>query len=179
MSSPPIDDLIPDLSAGREAAFVALYDALAGPLHRTAWTLTGSAAEAEDLVQETMVALVRARTSLTGVRNLRAYLFATLRHAAAARAERRATERRALARVPARETGPEPPRSAQAAIDSDRLARAVAALPSEQREVLALKLDGGLTFAEVGSTLGISPNTAASRYQYALNQLRELLPEGE
>jgi hypothetical protein len=38
--------------------------------------------------------------------------------------------------------------------------------------VLALKIDGGLSFAEIGMALGVSPNTAASRYRYALERLR-------
>ena len=48
-------------------------------------------------------------------------------------------------------------------------------LPEEQREVLALKIWGGLTFDEVASQLGLSPNTAASRYRYALEALRSEL----
>jgi RNA polymerase sigma-70 factor (ECF subfamily) len=56
-----------------------------------------------------------------------------------------------------------------------RLQRAVLALPDEQRELIALKLDGGLTFAEIASVLAISPNTAASRYRYALEKLRTSL----
>jgi len=49
------------------------------------------------------------------------------------------------------------------------------ALPGEQREVLVLKIWGGLTFEEIGRTLEISPNTAASRYRYGLTQLKTLL----
>ena len=52
---------------------------------------------------------------------------------------------------------------------------AMRALPDNQREVLVLKMWSGFTFEEIGQCLGISPNTASSRYRYALNQLRELL----
>ena len=47
-------------------------------------------------------------------------------------------------------------------------------LPAEQREVVTLKIWGGLTFAEIGEMLGIPANTAASRYRYALEELRKL-----
>ncbi|OPX21729.1 MAG: hypothetical protein B1H04_06155 [Planctomycetales bacterium 4484_123] len=40
---------------------------------------------------------------------------------------------------------------------------------------ISLKIDGQLTFAQIGEVLGISPNTAASRYRYALEKLRRLL----
>ena len=53
----------------------------------------------------------------------------------------------------------------------ERLERALAALPTDRREVIALKIDGGLTFREIAAVLGISPNTAASRYRYALAEL--------
>lgn len=52
-------------------------------------------------------------------------------------------------------------------------------VPRDQRQVLVLHLWGGLTFDEVASVLDISPNTAASRYRYALQKLRAALqPEG-
>ncbi len=47
-------------------------------------------------------------------------------------------------------------------------------LPETQREVLTLKLWADLTFAEIGETLGIPANTAASRYRYGLEELRKL-----
>ncbi len=52
------------------------------------------------------------------------------------------------------------------------LESAVRRLPLHQQEVLVLKIWGGLTFAEIAETLGISANTAASRYRYALDHLR-------
>ena len=52
---------------------------------------------------------------------------------------------------------------------------ALARLPEDQREVLALKTEGELTFEEIGLVLGIPANTAASRYRYALEKLRAAL----
>lgn len=51
----------------------------------------------------------------------------------------------------------------------------VEALPEKLREVLSLKIWGGLTFAEIGKVVEISHNTAASRYRYALEQLQKRL----
>ena len=56
---------------------------------------------------------------------------------------------------------------------------ALAGIPGDQREVAVLKVYGQLTFREIGETLGISINTAQSRYRYALAALRKrLTPEG-
>jgi RNA polymerase sigma-70 factor (ECF subfamily) len=64
--------------------------------------------------------------------------------------------------------------------DSQRaLARAVDRLPRDQREVLVMKIWNELTFAEIGETLGISQNTAASRYRYALANLKKDLQPGD
>jgi RNA polymerase sigma-70 factor (ECF subfamily) len=51
---------------------------------------------------------------------------------------------------------------------------AMAELPQDQREVITLKVWGGMTFAEIGETLGIPANTAASRFRYGLAELRKL-----
>lgn len=48
-------------------------------------------------------------------------------------------------------------------------------LGEEQRQVLILHLWGGLSFAEVANLLELPANTAASRYRYALEKLRELM----
>ena len=48
-------------------------------------------------------------------------------------------------------------------------------LPQEQRAVLHLKLWENLTFAQIAEALDISPHTAASRYRYALDKLRDVL----
>ncbi len=51
------------------------------------------------------------------------------------------------------------------------LRTAVQNLSDKLREVIVMKTWGGLTFAQISETLAISPNTAASRYRYALEQL--------
>lgn len=48
-------------------------------------------------------------------------------------------------------------------------------LPEDQREVVTLKLWGGLTFAEIASTMGESINTVSGRYRYALQALQKRL----
>jgi RNA polymerase sigma-70 factor (ECF subfamily) len=164
------------LATGDQEAFAALYDRLALRLLRTAVTLTGSTPEAEDVVQDLFVDLARGRARLAEVADLEAYVFTMLRHSLSRRRRRAAVGRRALEMLTAarHHTGrliQEPP-----AVADDGLARAVAALPQPQREVLALRFDGGLTFAEIAAIVGASINTVASRYRYALEKLRAVLP---
>jgi len=57
------------------------------------------------------------------------------------------------------------------------LLRAVERLPNQQKEVVTLKIWGELTFDEIARTLDESLNTVASRYRYALEKLRDWVPE--
>ena len=55
---------------------------------------------------------------------------------------------------------------------------ALSKVPEKFREVITLKIWGDLTFDQIGKTIGISPNTAASRYRYGMEAMRRSL-EGE
>ncbi len=50
--------------------------------------------------------------------------------------------------------------------------RALAELPPDQREVIVLKIWHQYTFEEIAPLLEVSPNTAAGRYRYGLQKLR-------
>jgi RNA polymerase sigma-70 factor (ECF subfamily) len=150
MDEPKADPLLRALAAGQEAAFAALYDRFGARLFRAAVGMLGSREEAEDAVQDVFVALVRARSGLAAVRDLAGYLFAALRRAAADRSARRKAERRAAREAPAA------PAAACERASNPRLERALAALPEEQREVLALKFDGGLALPLVSLDSGMS-----------------------
>jgi len=150
-------------------ALALLYDQFAPSLFRAAYGLLGTVADAEDVVHDVFLALARGRAGLPDIVDARAYLFVALRRAVARWALRRPI-------------GPLPddvPDRRRPTERDDRLEQALARLPTEQREVIVLKIDGDLTFAELATVLGISPNTAASRYRYAMEKLRADLERGE
>ncbi len=55
--------------------------------------------------------------------------------------------------------------------------RHLAELPAEQREVIVLKIWHEYTFEEIGQLLDLSPHTAAGRYRYGLQKLKNRLDE--
>jgi RNA polymerase sigma factor (sigma-70 family) len=55
------------------------------------------------------------------------------------------------------------------------LSSALAQLPYEQREVIALHMHGQMRFGAIAKSLGISVNTAKGRYRYGINKLRSIL----
>ena len=133
---------------------------------------TRSLADAEDVVQEAYVKFWRRNHDVSN----RGLLYATVRSIALdflRRDSRRARrESTAMSDV---DQAVEP--AFDVADDSQRaLVAAIDHLPAEQREVLTLKIWNELTFAEIGSALGISQNTAASRYRYALAALKKNFP---
>lgn len=152
------------------------FDAYGPKLLLCARQWTRSLADAEDVVQEAFVRYWRHQRDLPG--DPQALLITSVRRAAldlARRDDRRAIrEEKSDGGLEEREAVFEPlPGDG----DERRLEvqAALARLPEEQREVLVLKLWQELTFEQIGETLGISPNTAASRYRYGLAALRKEL----
>jgi RNA polymerase sigma-70 factor (ECF subfamily) len=167
--------LLGRLAAGRAEAFAELYDRFGYRLHRTAARLLRSQDDADDVVQELFLSIVRSQAHLRRVENLPAYLFASLRRFVT----RTIQKRQRLPRAIAAETSD----VAMKGTDDrqldlrERVEAALQSLPVEQQEVIVMKADGELTFAEIATVLGISSNTAASRYRYALEKLRCLLSD--
>jgi len=128
-----------------------------------------TSADAEDIVQDAFVRFWRKQHSIEN----RALLYATVRSVALdlLRRDARRARREANASLEMEHTT-----APQFDFDdgSQRaLAAAIDLLPAEQREVLVMKIWNELTFADIGTVLGISQNTAASRYRYALAALKK------
>jgi RNA polymerase sigma-70 factor (ECF subfamily) len=173
MTNADNDPLLRGLTAGDERAFAALYDQYGARLYRTAYGILGRREDAEDAVQEVFTALVRSRKAMAAVNDLTAYLFSTLRRAAVRCAQRQ--KREPVTSQTVDDVAAKPVQKETDHPFADRLGPALNRLSDEQREVISLKIDGHLTFAQIAEVLGISINTAASRYRYALEKLREIL----
>jgi len=153
-----------------------LYDAHAAALFAFLLNLTRDEADTRDLLQEIFVKLAREPARLAGVRVERAFLVQLAHNAAIDLLRRRGTRERTKENFAAEMISPfAPATEPDEEIFRQALAAALAALPAEQRAVVHLKLWGDLTFAEIASALEITPNTAASRYRYGLDKLRDQL----
>ncbi len=78
-----------------------------------------------------------------------------------------------LSRMPAADVPTD--EAAEAPTLRKRMAQAIDGLPDDQREVFLLRQMSGLSFREIGETLGVPENTVKSRMRYALEKLRERL----
>jgi RNA polymerase sigma-70 factor, ECF subfamily len=136
---------------------------------------TGCEADAQDLVQEAVVESWR-RQSM-GTPPPLALVYATIRRRAIDLARR--DDRRTHREVAAHLDGPQC--WFDAGVDERErnvlIQKAMTHLPEKYRQVVTLKVWGGLTFSEIAEALEIPANTAASRYRYGLIELRTLTKE--
>ncbi|MFO1475883.1 MAG: sigma-70 family RNA polymerase sigma factor [Verrucomicrobiota bacterium] len=145
----------------------ALYEARSAHLILYGRALGLSHGEAEDVLQDTFVELLKrdAPPENPGHYCLRSYRNRCLNYRRSLwRRLTRELESSAWFEPPAHDPG-----SAEAA------ARCLEELPREQREIIVLKLWHRLTFEQIGDMLDISPNTAAGRYRYGLQKIRTRL----
>ena len=153
-----------------------LYDEHAQPLFAFLLNLTRDEADTRDLLQDIFIKLARAPNLLAGVRDERAFLVRLAHNAAIDLIRRRGTRERTRESYAAELPSPfAPAKDPDAETFRAELSRALAELPPEQRAVVHLKLWEGLTFEQIADTLEIPLNTAASRYRYGLDKLRERL----
>jgi RNA polymerase sigma-70 factor, ECF subfamily len=164
-----------------EESWRACYHSVAPALLLHARTLTRDRAEAEDLVQE---AFIRTWRHLHGdfEREPRGLLHLNLKRAAVDLARNRTARSRREQRWASDPALPgaslfEPAFPMEHDHRRLELEESLNALPDLQRELLTLKIWAGLTFAEIADTLEIPLQTAASRYQAALDALQRLLTE--
>ena len=153
-----------------------IYDEHAQALFAFLLNFTRDEDDTRDVLQEVFIKLSRQPELLRGVRDERAFLIRLAHNTAVDLMRRRGTRdkyheqfggERVSVFAPAEEPDEEGFRQS--------LAAALGELPEEQRAVVHLKLWEGLTFEQIAKALEIPLNTAASRYRYGLDKLRERL----
>ena len=131
---------------------------------------TRSESDAEDVLQDALVESWKR----TGGMPPDALVFSTIRRRAIDLA--RSTDRRSVREVEAGTPDTDWFLPDVEERETQRLLEdAVKSLQPNYREVVTLKIWGGLTFQEIAETTGVPLNTAASRYRYALEGLRDIL----
>lgn len=173
--------LVRRLNGGDATALSEVYERSRDDLLRLAGAMLRDAAAAEDVVQDVFVAFAgSARTfRLTG--SLKGYLATCV--ANAARNRLKAAVRRRTTGLDAAEDlaspGERPDRWMALSEQFERIGDAMADLPAEQREVIALHVYGDMAFREIAQWQQASIKTVQSRYRYGLDKLRSALNEDQ
>ena len=151
-----------------------LYERHGEDLYRYLVFRLGSVEDAEDVLQEAFCRFARYDLRWRLIRNRRAFVFRVGRNEANRFLRRKLGRREGERMIVA--GGAQAFAAAFVAPDEPPLAlllRRAGELPAEQREAVYLKVFDGLTFKEIGSVCGVPASTAASRYRYGIEKLRE------
>src|ERR1700722_9526940 len=153
-----------------------LYDDHASSLFAFLLNFTRNVSDTRDLLQEIFVKIAHEAHLLENVRDERAFLIRLAHNAAIDLIRRRDTRAQTKQNFAAERISAFAPASdPDVAFFRNELSLALGELPEDQRSVVHLKLWEGWTFDAIAEALETSPNTAASRYRYGLDKLRELL----
>ena len=169
------------LTRGGIGALGPMFDLVAGRLLRFARLFTRHEQDAEDVLQSVLMRTALHPEGLAGATYPWAYLIRTVRNEALRVMNRRGAATTAWDAYTANDfgdgVGDWPALALEREETQAAIRAAIESLPAEQSEVLVLKLWEGLTFAEIATVCDVSPNTAASRYRYALEKLAPRLAE--
>lgn len=176
MDDETLDRLVAEAQRGDPEAFGRIFDAYAGPIHRFIASRVNRPSDAEDLTQLVFVKALEAlpRYEARGI-PFGGWLFRLARNAIIDQIRTR-RDHLSLVTAMTRETdeaGPE----AVAAIreDIDRVARAMADLTDDQREVIELRFFAGLSVLEAAVAMGRQEGTIRGLQFRAIASLRRSL----
>ncbi|MES2569301.1 MAG: sigma-70 family RNA polymerase sigma factor [Verrucomicrobiota bacterium] len=160
------------------SALAQLYDAHSASIFAFALNLTRDGEAGREILQEVFLRMARRSDLEIDSAGVRSWLFRMAHNLIIDRHRRADARARTIERAALEPVNPFVPH-----IDPDEqafqtaVAAAMRTLPEEQRAVVHLKLWEQLSFSEIGNVLDLNPNTAASRYRYALEKLQsELRP---
>ncbi len=165
-------DALRAIAAGDRRAFEAFYARHRQPLWSFIRQFVADAQIAEEVLQDTLVALWRSAGSFRGEAQVTTWLFAIARRQAYTHLRRRrpvpvdATEG-----DPVADPEPAPDRVIAARDELHRVSGWLAELSSELRETLLLALAGDLSYPEIAEVLGVPVGTVKSRVANARRQL--------
>jgi RNA polymerase sigma-70 factor, ECF subfamily len=145
-----------------------LYEQHSRGLFAYACSFVSSSASAEDILHQVFERMLRGDVEING--SPAPYLYRAVRNAALNQVRDRSRE------VNLEDSWLESPRGMEQT--GFELQSSLRELPDEQREIILLHVWGEMSFDEAAAVLGISPNTAASRYRYGLSKLREQFQVG-
>ena len=161
-------------TAGEEIDFESLYRTSRDDVYAYVAGMLRDRASAEEV---TAVAFERALTRRSSYRpargSPRGWLFGIARNAAYDELRRRG--RTEPVADPEERSAPQGDTTADVAVRRATLADALARLSRDERELVALRFEAGLSGAEVGAVLGISESNVGTRLSRAMAKLREAM----
>ncbi len=175
---------------GEVRAFEVLMTRHRAPVYRFVLRFVGDGTQAEDVLQETFMRVIRSARSYERQAKFTTWLYTIARNLCVD-ASRRAKHRRVQSLDAAPNGDPDGTPLVELTSDGkghaesdslnhelqERIRAAIDGLPDEQREIFLLRESADLQFNEIARIVGCPENTVKSRMRYALEKLREALAE--
>lgn len=175
---------------GEVRAFEVLLQRHRKPVYNFLLRSVGEPAQAEDLLQETFLRIIKGSATYEQQAKFTTWLYTIARNLCVDASRRRKHRRAQSLDAPLdREEGGatllDVTVDRKAVVDravigkqlGERIEQAVGALVEEQREVFVMREVLNLPFKEIADIVGCPENTVKSRMRYALEKLREALDE--
>jgi RNA polymerase sigma-70 factor (ECF subfamily) len=173
MAAEPIADLI---RAGRHrVAAGACAREHGAAVGRLCMALLGDQGEAEETVQETLIAAHDAMEGFRGEGTVRAWLLGIARRKCARKLEMRVRRQRRLRLVHDAESAALPDELLETQRRASRVRDALEQLKPSERDAVVLRYQSGLDYREIGEACGIDEAAARKRVSRALARMRSLL----
>lgn len=173
----PDADLVDGARSGDEAALTVLVKRHHEAAYRVAIAITKNEDAAQDVVQDAFLKAFRSLDGFRGDAAFRTWLLTIT--ANEARGVLRKVARRKETGLedtePVRAGGKDPAEQAVLADESRRARAMMERLPEKQRLSVALRIDEGLSFREIGEILESSEGAARVNYFHGIRRLRELM----
>ena len=170
--------LVTRCKRGSRDALRDIYEKYRDSLLILAIALSHDVSLAEDAVHDVFVAFAQniAGFKLTG--SLKAYLARCVANRVRDLMRTKQSRAKALGQEQTCSAGVDSNEPSRLIICNEQLrllSSALAELPREQREVIALHIHGKMRFRVIAKSLGISVNTVKGRYRYGIRKLRSIL----
>jgi RNA polymerase sigma-70 factor (ECF subfamily) len=173
--------MVADFLAGKSGGLEAVYRAYGRSLYSVARNVLANDEDAQDCVHDALVRIWQRPGAYSAQRGpLRSYLLVSVRNEALTR--RRNAARHAFLEERAAQASGEnfdDGLDVSDPIERERLLRALAELPEEQKNALELAYFGQLTHVQVAQRLGVPLGTTKSRIAMALRKLNVALSQGK
>ena len=171
---PDLVSLMQRVQAGDNDAFAALYDELAGVVFGTVKRVLSDPAMSEEVTQEVFVELWRTAARFDSERaSVSTWAITLARRRAVDRVRREQSQRDRIER--SANQRPQENKLTDdevvASIESERVSRAVAELPAEQRMVIEMAFLQGDSHGEIAERLGLPLGTVKGRVRLGLKKL--------
>jgi len=164
------------LAKGETEAFVDLYDRLGDRLLRYL-TARLNSTDAQDVLQEVFVRLVRYHRRLAKSKNLTAYVFLTARNEANRWVGKHGgTKKRQRPEPDLEIVGNDSPIGSKLE-KQEMAAQLLRQISPEAQEIVQLKIYSGLTFAEVAKIVQLPESTVATKYRRGILKMQSVARE--